>query len=371
MCQRRCIHDEYGNVDPVKANEVPIPRGSATKKRRVSDEDSTATAKRMKHESSYEDDYIGRDIHARHSLPNHFSVGSAHLQDIAFSAQQALARGQDDLVPVDPALQAYANSAFSAMEMAPSYATNGDGIMSSIEQQVEGDISMDGMDFSQHNSQAHQSLTPGPPPHNDTIHVQRIGYPTSDTIHVQSNGYPAPSTMHAQPNGFPASDTVHVQPNGFSSNAVRRPSSPVSPRHMSAVSPGTNTFDQYMASPTLNHNGHSHSLNHNNHYDFTADSDFPPPPATPTTNTRPPNSSSGIASHTPSRARASKTPKSTSGARRRDSKDGIKLEAGLGMGMNMGLMGMEMMIDPSLDQASIDLIKQLQQEELGLRRRQS
>lgn len=36
------------------------------------------------------------------------------------------------------------------------------------------------------------------------------------------------------------------------------------------------------------------------------------------------------------------------------------------MGMNMGMLNM---IDPNLDQASFDLIKQLQQEDLGLRRR--
>jgi len=102
-----------------------------------------------------------------------------------------------------------------------------------------------------------------------------------------------------------------------------------------------------------------HHHHHNNsHYNFTTNSDFPPP-TTPTAHP---------SQKTPSRARASKTPKSTS-------KDGIKLEAGLG-GMNMmtGMgMGMDinMMIDPSLDQASMDLIRQLQQEDLGLRRRQS
>ncbi|KAF2273973.1 uncharacterized protein EI97DRAFT_444528 [Westerdykella ornata] len=50
--KRRCIHDEYGNVDPVKAAEAPIPRGSATKKRRVSEhEDGEALTKKMKMES--------------------------------------------------------------------------------------------------------------------------------------------------------------------------------------------------------------------------------------------------------------------------------------------------------------------------------
>ncbi|KAL0257754.1 JmjC domain-containing histone demethylation protein 1 [Diplodia seriata] len=35
--KRRCIHDEHGNIDPIKAQEAPIPRGTqSAKKRRVS-----------------------------------------------------------------------------------------------------------------------------------------------------------------------------------------------------------------------------------------------------------------------------------------------------------------------------------------------
>jgi F-box/leucine-rich repeat protein 10/11 len=292
----------------------------------------------MKHESSFDDDYMNGNIHLRHSLPNQFSVGSSLLQDIAFSAQQALARGEDELVPVDPALQAYASGAYAAMDMAPTYQQNGDNIMSSIEQPAEGDISMDGVQYTQHNGEPHgpsiEPLTPGPPPHNDTIHVQNDGNSASDTIHVKTNGYPQ-------------SDTIHVQTNGFASrpsldhNAVRHPSSP--------ISPGNNTtYNPYMTSPS----GHHHHHPYNN---FTTDSDFPPPPTTP----HPP----------PSRPRASKTPKSTPGARHATTKDGaIKLEAGLAG--NMNILGLDVaLIDPNLDQASMDLIKQLQAEDLGLRRR--
>jgi F-box/leucine-rich repeat protein 10/11 len=50
--QRRCIHDEHGNVDPKKAAEAPVPRGSASKRRRVGDEeDGEALTKRIKMES--------------------------------------------------------------------------------------------------------------------------------------------------------------------------------------------------------------------------------------------------------------------------------------------------------------------------------
>jgi F-box/leucine-rich repeat protein 10/11 len=47
--QRRCIHDESGNVDPVKAAETPIPRGSVASKKRTADDGSPLDAnKRLK-----------------------------------------------------------------------------------------------------------------------------------------------------------------------------------------------------------------------------------------------------------------------------------------------------------------------------------
>lgn len=49
--QRRCIHDENGNVDPVKAAEAPVPRGSASKRRRVEEDDGEALTKKIKMES--------------------------------------------------------------------------------------------------------------------------------------------------------------------------------------------------------------------------------------------------------------------------------------------------------------------------------
>ncbi|KAF2807790.1 Clavaminate synthase-like protein, partial [Mytilinidion resinicola] len=46
--KRRCIHDEYGRVDPVKASEAPVPRGSATKKRKHGDDDASPASKKVK-----------------------------------------------------------------------------------------------------------------------------------------------------------------------------------------------------------------------------------------------------------------------------------------------------------------------------------
>ncbi|KAF9630879.1 Zinc finger PHD-type protein [Lasiodiplodia theobromae] len=51
--KRRCIHDEHGNIDPIKAQEAPIPRGTqSSKKRRVSGAgDEADTIKKPKKES--------------------------------------------------------------------------------------------------------------------------------------------------------------------------------------------------------------------------------------------------------------------------------------------------------------------------------
>jgi F-box/leucine-rich repeat protein 10/11 len=276
----------------------------------------------MKYESSYDEEYTNGDMHARHSLPNQFSGASSFLQDIAYSAQQALDQSPDtDLVPVDPALQAYGNGDYTAMDMTNSYQTNGDTVISSVEYQPTDPMIMDGMDPNLQNGEPHgpsvEPLTPGPPPHNDT-----------DT---HTNGYMAkPSVDH---------------------NAVRHPSSPVSPRHVSAASP----YHPYLTSPA--------TTTYNN---FTTASDFPPP-ITPTTRHM---------RKTPSKSRGSKTPKSS--GKRRDSKESIKLENGISMNTGLGMGGvgvsglnvsMFSMIDPNLDQASLELIKQLQQEDLGLRRR--
>lgn len=294
-------------MDPVKANEVPIPRGSASKKRRISDDDGTITSKRLKYESyesSYEDEHLNGHFHDRHSLPHQLGVGPALLQDIAYSAQQALAHGDDeDLVPVDPALQAFASNAYSAaIGVAPMYPAHDDTVISSIEHQPNGDAMMDGIEYAQNgglHGPSMEPLTPGPP---------------NDHHFVQTNGFAAKPIDYQEP--------------------VRRPSSPISPRYTSAISP----------------------TNGRHVFDYSPNAEVPPP-VTPVAHhhkaSRPPNSGHK-ASKTP---RSSRTPKF---------KDAVKIETGLDMNQIEADM-----IDPSLgmDQASIELIKQIQQEDYGLRRR--
>ena len=257
--------------------------------------------------------------HSHHSLPHQYNIGGSLLQDIAYSAQQALnQRPEEELMPIDPALQGYANHEYSA-NIAPAYPPMGDMVMSSIEQQHGNHEPMDGVQHPETNGQQQgpsiEPLTPGPPAYHE--HGQH------QNGHHQLNGYmPYPPAQH---------------------DAVRPLSSPVSPGHGRAMSP---------TSPTT----HNHNM-------FTTGSDFIPP-VTPTA----PHRTAPSSSHK-SGQRHSRTPKSTPGGRRRDSKDSIKLEQGLTMAMTLG-MGINLdFIDPNLDQASRDLIKQLQAEEHGLRRR--
>ncbi|KAH6644040.1 hypothetical protein C7974DRAFT_348667 [Boeremia exigua] len=310
--KRRCIHDEYGNVDPIKANEVPVPRGSAAKRRRVSEDDTTTMSKRVKQESSIDEGGFSNGHHPRHSQ---FNMGGSLLQDIAYSAQQALGP-DDEPMPIDPALQGYSHDEYPSTSMPPSYSQTGDMIMSSIEQQRGSHEPMDGVQYPTTNGQGPsvEPLTPGPLPY---LEPRQQG-----NSRRRMNGYmPYPPAQH---------------------DAVRPISSPVSPRHVRAPSP---------TSPTTIHNL------------FTTGSDFIAP-VTPTAPQRTVPSSTHKSAQ-----RSSRTPKTTPGGRRRDSKDSVKLEQGLSMAMTLG-MGINLdFIDPNLDQASRDLIKQLQAEEHGLRRR--
>ncbi|TKA83684.1 hypothetical protein B0A55_00311 [Friedmanniomyces simplex] len=50
--KRRCVHDENGNVDPIKAAESPVPRGSVTKNRTSEGDGSPHAVKRASHDGA-------------------------------------------------------------------------------------------------------------------------------------------------------------------------------------------------------------------------------------------------------------------------------------------------------------------------------
>lgn len=76
----------------------------------------------MKQEPIIDSGMVNGDVQPLHSVSNSLDIGSSstQLQDIAFSAQQALGQASfEDLVPVDPALQHYSNGHVDAMDIDP------------------------------------------------------------------------------------------------------------------------------------------------------------------------------------------------------------------------------------------------------------
>jgi F-box/leucine-rich repeat protein 10/11 len=170
--KRRCIHDEYGNVDPIKANEVPIPRGAASKKRRISEEDSNSASRKMRRDF-HANGLTNGTIRHRNSLPNAFGMAStSELRDLAFSAQQALDQVHpEDLMPIDPSLQPYGYDADTIMVDISPRPSSKDAVMSSIEP-ISDDL-FDGIENragSRRHGPSVEPLTPGPMLHDMQIH---------------------------------------------------------------------------------------------------------------------------------------------------------------------------------------------------------
>ncbi|PSN64583.1 hypothetical protein BS50DRAFT_576024 [Corynespora cassiicola Philippines] len=160
--KRRCIHDEFGNVDPVKANEVPIPRGSASKKRRISDVEPETTGRKVKKEYIGDATVMNGDAHLQHafSTPSRKS-GSGELQGIAYAAQMAIGRAPPETpTNIDPALQSY--------EHIHGQPPHRDAVISSIENPSNGSP-MQGVEQtprSEPHGPSVEPLTPGPVPMN-------------------------------------------------------------------------------------------------------------------------------------------------------------------------------------------------------------
>jgi len=76
-------------VDPVKASEAPIPRGSASKKRRVSEEDSETLSRRLKQEEALtshnifsQDEISPRHLKSSQSNPDRAFAWPSQISDI-------------------------------------------------------------------------------------------------------------------------------------------------------------------------------------------------------------------------------------------------------------------------------------------------
>lgn len=121
--QRRCIHDENGAIDPIKAQEAKIPRGSH-KKRRVSGEETSPSIKRSKKESMDSGD-MSNGISSAEQLEDGHPLSDG-LTEIAMAALGAEAADNDldsdqemlDAPPLDPALESvpHQDTAVSSIE---------------------------------------------------------------------------------------------------------------------------------------------------------------------------------------------------------------------------------------------------------------
>ena len=81
--QRRCVHDENGRIDPVKAEQTPVPRGSAAKKRKSEGFESPSASKSTPSYTPQSD--MGIVVQTAPTMP--YPMGNGYQQD-APPAQQ-------------------------------------------------------------------------------------------------------------------------------------------------------------------------------------------------------------------------------------------------------------------------------------------
>lgn len=202
----------------MKANEVPIPRGAAAKKRRISEEDPAVSQRRMKKDSNSEGSLVYNPLQHRNSISGDFGVGSTvELQDLAFSAQQALDHvHDDDVIPIDPSLQAYSHGNDTAMMDASPRTQHRDAVMFSVED-IPHDP-MEGVDIGleARSGPVMEPLSPGSGPNG---------------LHVQLNGATgAPSSPRASRNGIQFSPlTPNAQRSGWPGPSGRKASQAQTP----------------------------------------------------------------------------------------------------------------------------------------------
>ncbi|KAH7115155.1 hypothetical protein B0J11DRAFT_584460 [Dendryphion nanum] len=131
--KRRCIHDENGNIDPIKASETPVPRGSASKKRRVSENDEGELLNKKIKRESFAGIISGEVSHYNRYPLARPAPASSPQEDIAVhSAQQALdLTAHEDSAPVDSEILESLNGRHGSET--PSYAQHRESVVSSIE----------------------------------------------------------------------------------------------------------------------------------------------------------------------------------------------------------------------------------------------
>ncbi|KAL4957952.1 hypothetical protein BDW69DRAFT_135452 [Aspergillus filifer] len=91
--KRRCIHDEYGRIDPIKAQERSKPRATNLAKRPRNDEGpASSSTKRPKQESTSP---VARPVHPNHRTTDSSAHASVHLQKGPLDQSQRKSSTQD------------------------------------------------------------------------------------------------------------------------------------------------------------------------------------------------------------------------------------------------------------------------------------
>ncbi|KIW41221.1 uncharacterized protein PV06_06796 [Exophiala oligosperma] len=109
--KRRCVHDEYGRVDPAKAAEPSKPRGSSSSKRPSRPSDDNGPNKRVKMSDESMDDLIDPSLvngesllFGQEILEESFHTPGAFVEnaiDDSDDASRHMENGMDDVQPAD------------------------------------------------------------------------------------------------------------------------------------------------------------------------------------------------------------------------------------------------------------------------------
>jgi F-box/leucine-rich repeat protein 10/11 len=207
-------------VDPVKAAEAPVPRGSASKKRRISDEhDGEAINKKLKRESfaGLVDGEISQWNRYPLSKPRAASATEARNSIAMQSAQEAL--NAMDHTPSEFALidPQFTNGDNDMIRVATPHQTMAaDTVISSIEEDHEGEPMDDVIESEPTDAQIDPQLLAEP----------RTPAPTN-TRHNGQNGV-KPNSSHETSSVSPGQGPPIAQPSATTPTMARPPSSRVS-----------------------------------------------------------------------------------------------------------------------------------------------
>jgi len=106
--KRRCVHDENGNVDPIKAAETPVPRGSANKRRSLTDDSSPFQVIKKSRpclmDQAPQSHAVGQ---AGVLMPQTVAHSPAHQPPMRVQSQQAQSILRQQQTEIDPSLYSY------------------------------------------------------------------------------------------------------------------------------------------------------------------------------------------------------------------------------------------------------------------------